>query len=344
MSTARADASGSRILVGTLAANDAGGSVVDLATVQEIAPKVGPGQGVAALIFHPALPIAYGLTMGPEGRLLSWQQVDGELSALVDVPSFGTIPCHLAVDPHGEFLVITNYGTGSIAVFALAPDGRPGPPVWLQTLTGHGPNADRQDHSHTHYVAFAGTDLLLITDLGGDAVIAFRLDRATGRLATIRESKMPAGSGPRHLAFLSDDRVAISGELDNTVILGRLDRKNGAVDVVSIAPSSWRSDIRDDVTSSKASDVVGDPTGIYVANRGYNTVSAFTVRDGILSPVDEYRAGDWPQHLDLQATELLVACQKSDEVTVWHRNVSGSLTFSRSIPVTRPAWLTRTNI
>jgi 6-phosphogluconolactonase (cycloisomerase 2 family) len=303
---------------------------------------MGPGQGVAALIFHPSLAVAYGVTMGPEGRLFSWRQIDAELSTLVDIPSFGTIPCHLAVDPRGEFLVITNYGTGSITVFPLGPDGRPGPPAWLQTLTGRGPNAERQAHSHTHYAAFVDDDLLLITDLGGDTVAAFQLDRSTGRLTMINESRMPAGSGPRHLAFLSDDRVAISGELDNTAILGRLDRSSAAIEVLSVAPSSWRSEIRDDVTSSKASDIVGDPAGFYIANRGYNTVSAFTVQDDNLIPVDEYRVGSWPQHLDLQITELLVACQESDEVTVWDRNPDGSLTFNRGIPVTRPAWLTRT--
>src|SRR4051812_24255092 len=47
----------------------------------------------------------------------------GQLTLLNTAPSAGTEPAHLELDPSGRFLLVANYRTGSIAVFAVAADG-----------------------------------------------------------------------------------------------------------------------------------------------------------------------------------------------------------------------------
>lgn len=327
-------------LVGTLADDSGPGTLFRLGEDEPVAPRLAQGQGVAAVVWHPALPLAYGLSMGPEGRLLGWRHDGGRFTPVLDLPSHGTVPCHLAVDPDGRFLVITNYGTGSLTVFALDADGLTAAPSWLQSLPGRGPHPVRQRHAHAHHVAFINPTVLVVNDLGSDAIVSFTLDRSTGQLSPLHRSAMPAGSGPRHLVRLGNNQVAISGELDNTVILGSLDPETGEITMSDTAPSSWDTHVRDRADESTASDIVTDGQLIYVANRGYNTVACLRADGGTLTPLQEFHAGgDWPQHLALRDDLLLVACQRSDAVTMWRRSADGSIDPLRRCAVPRPAWL-----
>ena len=50
----------------------------------------------------------------------------GKLTFLNEVPSGGAGPCHLAVDKTGRYVLVANYGGGSVAVFPILKDGRLG--------------------------------------------------------------------------------------------------------------------------------------------------------------------------------------------------------------------------
>ena len=49
--------------------------------------------------------------------------------SLGSAPTGGDYPCHLSVDPTGEFVVSANYGSGSLSVHPVQPDGSLGPTV-----------------------------------------------------------------------------------------------------------------------------------------------------------------------------------------------------------------------
>src|SRR3954470_12912003 len=48
---------------------------------------------------------------------------NGSLKLINRVPAHGKISGHLAVDASGKWLLVANYGSGSVAAFALSADG-----------------------------------------------------------------------------------------------------------------------------------------------------------------------------------------------------------------------------
>ena len=57
--------------------------------------------------------------------------VSGAVTLLNAVSSGGAQPAHLELDPSERFVVVANYGSGSVSVFAREADGR------LGVMTGH---------------------------------------------------------------------------------------------------------------------------------------------------------------------------------------------------------------
>ncbi|GAB3944300.1 hypothetical protein GCM10027614_34320 [Micromonospora vulcania] len=145
---------------------------------------------------HPTHPVLYAVNELTDGEISAWRVgPDGTLDPLGSRSTGGAEPCHLAVLPDGGHLAAANYGSGSIAVFPLDPQGVPGERTDLVVHEGHGPDPDRQDRAHAHMVSpGAGRGPLLAVDLGTDSVYRYDLDGASGRL-------VPAGHGSaRHPA------------------------------------------------------------------------------------------------------------------------------------------------
>src|SRR5580698_4838959 len=66
----------------------------------------------------------------------SVDRTDGRLSLLNQMDCSGNNPVDAALDPTERFLVVANYGSGTVAVMPLEPDGSLCPPSQLFTLTG----------------------------------------------------------------------------------------------------------------------------------------------------------------------------------------------------------------
>src|SRR5205085_1261533 len=130
------------------------------------------------------------------------------------LPTGGAAPCHLALAP--GFLLAANYGGGSVAVFALRPDGGLDRRTDLAQHAGGGVVADRQDGPHAHQVTVRD-HMVHAVDLGMDALVHYRLT-GEGRLEHVRTTNVrPMGSGPRHLVFHPAGRVFVANELASTV-------------------------------------------------------------------------------------------------------------------------------
>lgn len=242
----------------------------------------------------------------------------GALTELNTRSSAGSEPCHLAVDPSGAFVLVANYGSGSIAVFPRAADGSLGELVCQVQHAGHSVNQARQTGPHVHMICFdPETGDLLTPDLGMDAVLSYRLD-ASGRLSELLDRRVSAaaGAGPRHLAFSPDSRwLFVVNELDSTLVALHREPTGFAVRTV-------RRTLPADVTGeSFPSEVRVSNSGrhVFVANRGHDSISmlAFDPATGALTLVaNEPTQGRQPRDLIVlpDSGNLLVANQDSDSV------------------------------
>jgi 6-phosphogluconolactonase len=268
------------------------------------------------------LPIVYG-TASARGVVQAWRVADGAAAPLGEIPS-GEDPCHLAVDPSGRLLVAANYGSSTLTLIALGEDGRFGVAASL-SLEGQGPDAERQETAHPHQVLFHD-GLMLAVDLGADLVRRFAIDLSapTARMLTaIAPLQAPVGSGPRHGVFLPGGRLAVSGELASSLVVGASAPLPGWFSVLSTGgsgPARSRSprNYPGDVQRSE------DGRFVYLANRGYDTIAAFDVMAGAPHRIAEVASGGaWPQHLLVLGDRCLVANWDSNLVTALHFTEEG---------------------
>jgi 6-phosphogluconolactonase len=244
----------------------------------------------------------------------------GALAPLGHVPSGGSLPAHLAIDPSGRFIVAANYESGTVAVFAIEPDGSIGEQRGRAQHEGFGPDPERQEGPHAHQAVFDPiTGRLLVVDLGLDAVLVYDFDE--GRIDERPELRIwaPAGSGPRHLAFHPDGvHLFVLTELRNTLIVLRRDGDAFVrTDVVSTLPADFAG-------TSYCSELRIAPSGrhVYASNRGHDSIAVlgFDAEAGSATLLaTEPTRGLWPRDFTVSpaGTHLLVANQNSDTVEVF---------------------------
>ena len=255
---------------------------------------------------------------------------------LNNLPCASGGPCHISVDGHGEFLLVAGYGSGTVSLYDLNPDGT------VRSLSDfrHGyDSADRQKGPHAHFAVFhKDRDEVLVCDLGLDTVYVYELDRESGKLReTKRSIRLPDGSGPRHLAF-SDKHpgmLFVLTEMANTIFTYRYDPKSDKyvlvqqISAVSDAASDealMQPSTADNGSIGCAIRFTGDGKYLFVSSRrGYQSISAFRCDpDGKLCFADRSLCGGiTPRDFNVfesddpadQVAHLLVANQDSDLIT-----------------------------
>jgi 6-phosphogluconolactonase len=235
--------------------------------------------------------------------------------------------CHVAVDPTAHCALAASYTDGCVASAPLSADGTIGEVTSLIRHHGSGPNPARQAGPHAHQVVIDPADQhVLVCDLGLDRIMSYRFDPAAGTLATNDPpyTKVGPGTGPRHLAFHPNGRIAyVVSELANTVTACAYDGAGGTlspVQIVSTLPPGYEG-------TNTAAEVAVHPSGkfLYASNRGHNSVELFRIdpASGLLSPVqDEPTQGRTPRFIAIDPTGrfLFVANQDSDNVVIFRIN------------------------
>jgi 6-phosphogluconolactonase len=234
------------------------------------------------------------------------------------VPVGAAVPTHLTLA--AGHLLTANYGSGSVTVLPLGPDGALRSASGIRQHEGSGPNPDRQGGPHAHQVLTDPTDRwVLSVDLGTDSVWISTLDTTSGSLSSHRETPLRPGSGPRHLAFHpAGDHAYVMNELDPTITVCRWDASTGTLDPVRetrVLPDSVS-------VESYASEVVPSNDGrfVWTANRGHDSISVLALDPSYEQPqlitTVEY-GGRWPRHLTLGPTgrHLYVSDEHSGDVT-----------------------------
>jgi 6-phosphogluconolactonase len=267
---------------------------------------------------HPSLPVVYVLSevwTGP-GTVCSLRLTPDRRTLLgrADLPSYGDMPAYASVVD--SFLLVGNYGDGSLVSYRLHANGDLAEQVSLVALSGSGPDLDRQLGPHAHcLLAHPSNGFVYAADLGADLVLRLSLDRSTGAFAVVGSTRVPPGSGPRHLAFTPSGATAfLVEELSSTVTVFGVETGGELVarQRLSMLPP-------DTAQPSSGADIVVSPTGdrVYASNRGHDSVVTYAPgRDGSWEAREWTPTGGVPRGLALSPDggTLLVANQAGDSL------------------------------
>ncbi|MGC5224038.1 lactonase family protein [Micromonospora sp. DT81.3] len=164
--------------------------------------------------------------------------------------------------------------------------------------------------SHAHSAAFLPDGRVATTDLGFDLVRIWR-PTASG-LRPDHEIVLPSGSGPRHMVVHPSGHLHVVTEYSCEVFtLGR-NREGRWVLLGGASLAAMAGDTAAELASSRDGDF------LYAGLRGSNTIATVRVRGAgeTVEPVALVESGvDWPRHHIIQRDTLLVAGQRSNDVT-----------------------------
>ncbi len=315
-------------------------------------------KGVAAatpdpsfVVIHPNGKYAYAANEAGKKSMVTAFAIDAKsakLTQLNQLPALGQDPCHLSFDNTGKYLFVANYSSGSIAVFPILADGRLGEHTAAVQHHGSGPNKQRQEGPHAHWIAASPDNrFVLVADLGLDEIVSYRFDAAKGTLTPNDPpfAKLAPGAGPRHGAFSRDGKfLYVVSELNSTVTTFAYDPGNGTLkdfQVVSTLPKGFQGRNDD-------AEIAIHPDGkwLFASNRGHDTVAVFAVdpSSGMLRPAGEFpTGGKEPRHFAIDPTGrfLLAENQNSNSIAVLRIDpATGALTqVSKTDSVPSPVCL-----
>jgi 6-phosphogluconolactonase len=305
----------------------------------KLTPKGLAAESIAPsfVVIHPNGKFAYAANEAGKQSTLTAFAIDAssaKLALLNQLPALGDDPCHLSFDKTGKYLFAANYSSGSVTVFPLLPDGRLGEHTALVQHHGSGPNKERQEAPHAHWVEPSPDNrFVFVSDLGLDEILIYRFDAAKGTLAPNDPpfAKLTPASGPRHAAFSPDGKfLYVVSELNSTVTAFAYDPSNGTLkdlQVVSTVPNDFHG--RNDTA-----EITLHPNGkwLFASNRGRDTIAVFAIypATGKLQSAGEFpTGGKEPRHFAIDPTGqfLLAENQNSNTIAVFRINpATGALT------------------
>jgi 6-phosphogluconolactonase len=257
----------------------------------------------------------------------------GALTELNAQPSHGGVACHLSLDRTGRWLMLANYGSGCISVYPVQADGRLGPATDHIEHHGSSVNAARQEKAHAHWIATdPSNQVVLVSDLGMDKIMLYRLDMAMGKLSPSDPPwvMVQPGSGPRHIAFHPDGQtVFLVNELDSTIDRFTLN-EDGSLRHRQRVPT-----LPADFTgTSTCAAIRVSPHGrfVYASNRGHDSIVTYVIdpTSGDLSYVGhQATGGQKPREFNLDPSgQFLLAANQDSHTIVSFRidQTSGKLT------------------
>lgn len=200
----------------------------------------------------------------------------GVLHPLGQAKTCGLNGAHIALDPSGRFLIVTNYTSGSITVLRIQPDGAPGLITQLLEMPGSaGPHRVEQTGAHPHQIIFDPSGrVALIPDKGLDRVFAAAFDADQGKLSILSSAAMRSGAGPRHVSFHPKlPFVFVVNELHSSVATCHWNSADGSLTPLHVAPTLPPNFFG----ASTATELVVTPCGgfVYASNRGENSIAQF---------------------------------------------------------------------
>jgi 6-phosphogluconolactonase len=229
------------------------------------------------------------------------------------------------------------------------PDGRLGEASAFMQHVGSGPNKERQEAPHAHWVEVTADNRFAIaSDLGLDQLLVYRFDQKNGTISPNDPAfaKTDPGAGPRHVSFHPNGRFAyVADELQSAVSVFSHDGVHGVLrplQTVSMLPKDFTGE-------NSAAEIQVHPNGkfLFASNRGSDSIAVFSIgkSSGRLTLVDHFSTkGKKPRSfaVDPTGSRLFVANEDSDNIVVFEINPStGRLTpTGQVLEVSSPVCLT----
>lgn len=244
-------------------------------------------------------------------------------------PSMGAAPCFVGFDPDQRHVLVANYNGGTAAALPIRADGGLEP---ASAILDHrlGPIAPRRESPpHPHMIApTSDGQFVVVTDLGLDATLIYRLDAGGFKLADDGVIKAAIGAGPRHFAFSPDGAtVYVINELDSTLdVFGYDSASFGRRQTLSSLPERF-------VGANSCAQVLVAPDGrfVYGSNRGHDSLAIWPVdlATGLVGPASFVATeGACPRNFAMSPNGrfVVVANQDSNSLVVFSREPdSGAL-------------------
>jgi 6-phosphogluconolactonase len=266
-----------------------------------------------------------------------------KLTFLNQQPSGGGDPSYVSLGPSGRYLMVANFLGGSVAVFALRPDGSIGRRTALVQNIGASLDPNDPKHAHAHSIRFDPSHrFVLVADLGLDKVLVYRLNPKTGALTPNDPPfvSVAPGSGPRHTAFDPRDRYVYAiNETASSIVRFGWDSNRGVLtqfETVSTLPEGFTG-------VNTGAEILMHPSGkfLYATNRGNDSVAVFSVQadTGRLTPLQFISTeGKTPRNADFDPTGkwLLVTNKDSNNAVVYRIDQSTGRLTENGDPVSVP--------
>ena len=240
----------------------------------------------------------------------------------------GENPVYVNVDKSGKWLINATYNIPTISVFPLLENGKIDSIAQHFTFTeGSGVDPKRQDKAHTHSAVFSPDfKTVLVADLGADKILQYPFDDNLKQPLIDSQSTFintKPGSGPRHITFSKDGKLAYSIEELAGMISVYDFSENKLKEIQRIATHTDK--IKEGFESS---DVHISPDGkfLYASNRGKeNNIAIFKIKeDGTLKSIGYQSVkGKHPRTFAIDETGkfIIVTNVISQNVTVFKRNL-----------------------
>jgi len=307
------------------------------------------------LASHPSLDVVYAALEGSGGVQAFARSGQRSLAALGKPVDAGAGVCHLAIAPGGGYLIASCYGDGRVVRIGLDAGGRlggakvadaardpydadaeqnldeePAPPprsglllfdeaLGLKAVAEPEPEVPVDETaaarvSHAHAAAFLPDGRIATTDLGFDLVRIWRPGPAG--LVADHQVVLPQGTGPRHMVVHPSGHLHVVTEYSCEVftLAPGPDGRWALVAATTVSPAAQIGvDYPSEISRSR------DGETLYAGVRGSNTIAVLRVRGsgGLVEPLALADAGvDWPRHHLVHDGALLVAGQRSDEISI----------------------------
>ena len=248
----------------------------------------------------------------------------GALTPLGSVASGGQGPTHVSVDRSGRWVLVANYGSGTVAVLPVQAGGGLAAAVDTESP---GANA--------HLITVdPGNRFAFVPCLGSDRVAQFAFDANTGQLTAnpVPALATAANAGPRHLDFRPGGGFAyLINERDETMTALGYDSGTGRLTALQTLPALPAGV---GLAGNNGAEVFVHPSGkfLYGSNRGHNSIVAYTLdaTTGRMTLIGHTpTGGNTPRSfaIDPSGNLMLVANQGSGRINAFRINqTTGALT------------------
>lgn len=256
----------------------------------------------------------------------------GKLRLLNMVPASGTSTCHISIDKTGRYVMMANFGSGSVSVVRIREDGSLGELTAFIQNVGHSVDPSIQTEPHPHWIGVSPDNrYVIVSDLGLDKVLIFRFDPETGKLSPPDPpfAAVYPGGGPRHFAFDPAGKFGYQlSEMSGIVDVYAWDPSKGTLTGVQRAHTVPH----DFFGGNHSGEIEIHPNGkfLYESNRrtqsefvrGPETIGVFSVDpgSGMLTPVEQTDSGGiMPRNfkIDPSGAYLLSANQITNNVVLF---------------------------